>query len=396
MQIKELREDGVLWDVAYEDNFGSRIRNARIGGSTEDFEKDLALHNGAHLKSEDGDVEMENGYDHVHQRDIKPAPQYIILQLETNDTVFLTLQRNTLGNEWKFTSSRHRLSKSMHKLQPGIHLAVDPSSRYMAIGSSEDSFAIYALNSRAEIIKQKRHVASEKYIFFHGVILKMEFLYPSTKSDSDADDETATISHDHDQILLLILYVNKGRTYMRLYEWESGDDLARIRPHGRKGHLLAEARQLPLLLIPLTLGSSFILVSEHSLSVCQRLLEGCPEFTDIPHEVDAPTSFHHGLGAPLWTAWTRPPREGGRVPNYFTQKDVLYIVREDGRVRCLELDKDDLIECDMTVGEFNSNCGSALASLSYLSPYDGMKSGDFLITGGDAGAGGAYLVGVPS
>ena len=51
-------------------------------------------------------------------------------------------------------------------------------------------------------------VKSERYIYLHGVILKMEFLYPSPDDD--------------EQIILLVVLVNKGRTRMLIYEWVTG------------------------------------------------------------------------------------------------------------------------------------------------------------------------------
>lgn len=201
----------------------------------------------------------------------------------------------------------------------------------------------------------------------------MEFLYPST-----GDDE---------QVILLVVLVNKGRTRMLIYEWVRGDDLTKIHKHSKSGHLLEASRQIPLLVIPLTIRSSFILVSEFSLAVCEGILHGSPNFVELPAEIDPPTSFHHGLNLPLWTAWSRPPR----LEHHTAEHDVVYIVREDGLVRCLEIHTEDGIQADMTVGFFASNCGSALASLSYKG-YARDFTGDYLITGGDSGAGGAYLV----
>jgi hypothetical protein len=307
-------------------------------------------------------------------------PHFIILQLETNDTVFLMLRLSENG-KWHFTSSRHRLSKSMDKLQSGMHLTVDPSSRYMAVGSSEGSFALFSLHSKEELVRQDSegsklcHIETERYLYLHGVILKMEFLHPSRGKNSE------------DQIVLLILLVHKGRTRMILYEWKAKDPLDSIHQYaGRKGHLLEESRQMPLLVIPLAFNSSFILVSENSLALCHDILQGSPTFVEISGDIEPPTAFHHGLDVPLWTAWTRPPR----LSHHTAERDVIHLVREDGLVRCLEFQEDE-VEADITVGPFQSNCGSALASV-YFDLSEHSKAGDYLITGGDSGAGGAYLV----
>jgi hypothetical protein len=158
------------------------------------------------IKEEDDTMDLdESMHNASHQQSL--SPQFIVLQLDTGDSVFLMLRQSKSG-ELEFVSSRHRVTKSMLKLQPGIHLTVDPSSRYMAVGCSEHLFAIYALHPREELSKQYqgsstlRHVQSESYFNVQGIILKMEFLYPT------ADDE----SH----IILLVLVVSRGKTRMVL------------------------------------------------------------------------------------------------------------------------------------------------------------------------------------
>jgi hypothetical protein len=169
----------------------------------EAFRKET-ISSSAEVKEEDDDV-MDVDENDSHQNSL--SPQFIVLQLDTGDSVFLMLRHSKSG-ELEFVSSRHRVTKSMLKLQPGIHLTVDPSSRYMAVGCSEHLFAIYALHPREELSKQYqgsstlRHVQSESYFNVQGIILKMEFLYPT------ADDE----SH----IILLVLVVSRGKTRMVL------------------------------------------------------------------------------------------------------------------------------------------------------------------------------------
>jgi hypothetical protein len=306
-------------------------------------------------------------------------PQVILLQLDSGESVFLMLQRKG-KRDWKFVATRQRVSKAMLMVQPGMHLVVDPSSRYVAIGCSEGLFAIYALNSRKTLNTQlsqgrsPRYIQSERYIYFHGIIHKMEFLYPSSDDDK--------------HVILLVLLVWKGKTRMLLYEWESGGDLRNIRAHSRRGHLLEESRQMPLLVIPLTTNSSFILVCEDSMAVCKDILEGSPKFVDFNNRVEPPTAMHHGSGLPLWTAWTRPVR----LPYHTVNQDDIYIVREDGFIKYLELhsSEEDIVRADMNIGSLKSNCGTALASLDYH-PL-GASTGDLLITGGESCVGGTYLV----
>jgi hypothetical protein len=319
-----------------------------------------------------------------HSRDSSLPPQLILLQLDTGDSVFLMLEGSETGG-LKLVSSRHRAPKSMLRLQPGIHLTVDPSSRYMAVGCSEALFAIYAIHSRENLSKQYnqglplRPVEREAFVTVRGVILKMYFLHPSPQ--------------DEQHVILLLLVVAKGKTRMLIYDWETGSDLKNIRALHSRGHLLNENLRMPLLLIPLRAKSSFALIYQDSVTVCQGLLEGSPTFMDLPHRIDPPTEYHHGKCAPLWTAWARAPRNSEKHEQL---QDDIYVVREDGVLKFLDFSMDDATSKRVSVGYLKSNCGTALACLDYSlhksSFRETSSGGDFLITGGDSGAGGTYLV----
>lgn len=376
-----MRLDGHLWDVIRKDNFGARIRNARVIGSAEAFNRDYERRfQSTQIKNEEDldDVDVDTISGGTPNGSLLP-PQAILLQLDSGDSVFLMLRQSGNGS-LEFVSSRHKASKVMLKLQPGAHLAVDPSSRNMVIGCSEGLFAIYALKSRMDLQEQfsqgssLRYVEAERYIYLQGVIHKIEFLHPS--------------SDDEEHVILLVLLIRKGKTRMLLYEWETGGDLRDVRAHNRRGHLLQEARQLPLLLIPLTIKSAFILVSATTMSICRDFLHGSPRFIDIDDRTDPPTALFQGWGIPLWTSWARPVRE----PYYRAGHDDIYIVREDGFVKFIETDCDeeDLVKTEMNIGQLSCGCGPALACLDYRFCND--ETGDLLVTAGDSCAGGAYLV----
>ncbi|KAK0102889.1 hypothetical protein ONS96_005517 [Cadophora gregata f. sp. sojae] len=386
VQIKELRCDGLLWDVIRKEDFGARIRNARVIGSVKAYEADAddCAHS-SRVTSERCDDDIPMSDDNTGPNTSPPSdqhllpPQCLLLQLDTGDSVFLTLRRLENGRV-EFVSSRYRVSKPMLKLQPGMQLAVDPSSRYMVVGCSEGVFAIYSLHPRSSLAKHYtqtsslNHVESETQIYPRGVILKLEFLYPAT------DDEQ--------HIILLVLVILKGKIRMLLYEWKAGSDLKKVTARSSRGYLLEKSRQVPLLLIPLTIKSSFILVYESFMAVCQGILHGTPKLIYFNESVDSPTAFHHGLGNPLWTSWTRP----SRLESHKVTRDDLFIAREDGLVKFLEIDSedDDVVTADNNIGELGANCGMALASLDY--PRKNAKSGDLFIMGGDASSGGTYLL----
>jgi len=331
------------------------------------------------IKDVENDVHMDSDNAYEKANSILP-PQFILVQLNTGDSVFLILRRSATG-KLEFISSRYRVSRVMLEYRPGMHLAVDPSSRYIAIGGNENNFAIYELHSREDLKAQYsttvdlRFVKSSRVVNSKGIIQKMEFLYPS--------------GNDNSHVILLVLMVIKGRTRMQLFEWKAGQDLrSEVHRHHRHGHGLEESRQMPLLLIPLTIKSSFILICENSMVVCKGILEGPPKFIDFNNIVDPPTSLHHGPGIPLWTSWTRPTR----LPEYVETRDDIFIAREDGMIKLLEIDADEegFVKAVHNIGELEGNCGTALACLDFKEQE--LKSGDLLVTGGDSCVGGTYLV----
>lgn len=359
-------------------------------GSIEAFENDPNVKKRAtQVKDENGDIDM-NGHGRSNRHGLVSRilpPQFLFLQLQNGDSVFLMLHQDVNG-ELEMRPSRFRISKNTLNLQPGMHIAVDPSSRYMAIGCSEGVFAIYALNSREELQAQfadqdeLQYVEAEHYIRINGTIVNMAFLFPSPTEPG--------------HVILLALVVIRGRTRMVTWEWPTGRDLKSIRAESLKGHALSDDRKMPQLLIPLRTNSTFILVCEDAMVTCSGLREGSPTFVDFQGVSSPPSELHHGAKRPLWVAWARP----ARVPERIEEADDIYIVREDGLVKFLEVEASDGdVRLDSSIGELGSNCGSALACLDYvkermsLRPADGERpSGDLLVTGGDSCSGGTYLV----
>ncbi|RDW58079.1 hypothetical protein BP6252_13490 [Coleophoma cylindrospora] len=422
VQVRELQSDGHLCDVIRKENFGAKIHNVRVIGSENAYRRDpdTPYHHVSPTKNDDDDADMryEAGRHLREQLNLpRPSvevlpPQALVLHLDSGDFVFMYLRQTESGG-LEFISTRRRVAKPMlsspvtraarpnepertelhgaeipsrarlSSLQAGMHLAVDPSSRYMAIGCSQDLFAIYALHPRSTMKKQWRehvttgtglkNVEAERYIPLPGVIHKMEFLYPAP------DDE--------DHIILIILVVRGGKTRMIVYEWQAGMDLRKIGPHSKRGHLLEESKRMPLLLIPLIFKSAFILVSETSLSICQNILAGSPTCVEFDTDIDPPTKLHQGRSGPLWVSWARPIRT--HQPK---GRDHIYLAREDGLVKFYELDSEELVDADMTVGQFDCSISPAFASLEYQKVVEPFKGGDLLMTSGDACNGGTYLV----
>lgn len=378
VQIRELHSDGYLYDLIYEQRFGSRIRNAQVIGSLKEYKDDLEFDDSG---KSDVDGSFSNSIDESKTPRLRQLPpQSLILHLCNGDIQFMTIQTDHEG-KLSILSNRHRFLRPMQKLQAGIYLAVDPSSNYMAIGCSEGAFTICVLNSREILKKQFRlssklqFIASELRIFIDGAIVKMDFLHSEVE--------------DSGYVVLLVLTACKGQTRMFFYRWKIGSDLSEIRPHSRWGNTVQNQHKLPLLLIPLRLRTSFILVFENRLSVYQDMLEGSPSISDLEMTIHPPLSCFHGRGTPLWSAWARPPRS----PRHVVLRDDIFLIREDGLVAYIEVDAEieGLIASDNKVGELGGNCGPAVACLGF-DGLDRTKSGDMIITGGASCAGGTYLL----
>lgn len=371
-----------LYEVIRKDDFGSRIRNASVLGSLEDYEKEQVR-----VKEEEAeDVDMINS---STSSSIRLPPQILVLQLETDtssDSIFL-MPHQLYDGSWRFISSRRRLSRAMDKLQPGMHLSIDPSSRYMAVGCSEQCFAVQEFNTRTELNRQyddheePQFINSEKIVLTKGTILKLEFLHPPAGSDDDVN-------------LLLIMYVH-DKIKMLLYSWNAGDPqpLSAVKPRNFKtrGYSLKE---IPLLVIPLRFQTAFILVNQKGMILYKGILEGAPECIQIATTPKEPLKLYQGSDVPLWTAWARPTR----LPHYTVKQDDVYLAREDGWICLLSInyDNEDLVLTPSLtdVGEMQCNIGQSFACIDYSLDPDIHRHGDVLVAGGDASIGGTYLVSI--
>lgn len=355
-------------------------------GSLEDYEKEQIR-----IKKEPEDIDMINSADLPDTRSsatLVLPPQVLVLQLEadpSSDSVFLMLHQSNDGS-WKFTSSRRRLSKAIDKLQPGMHVSIDPSSRYMVIGGSEQCFTVQAFNTRTELNRQYansqelRFIESEKIMLCKGTILKLQFLHPPAGSDDD--------------ILLLLIVSMHGNARMIFYSWKAGSPLSTVKIKGlsKKSFTINE---IPLLIIPLRFQAAFILVNERSMKLCRGILEGMIQASNIdPDDTSRrpATKLYQGSDRPLWTAWAKPTR----LPYYIAEQDDVYIAREDGYIYLLEInyDNDDPdLTADLTdIGKMECNIGQAFTCVDYSLDPDINRHGDVLVSGGDASIGGTYLV----
>ncbi|KAI9831765.1 MAG: hypothetical protein M1819_004662 [Sarea resinae] len=359
IQIRELLPEGHLQEVATKTDFGSSIRSARVFGTPRKPTVSSGLD--AIIKAENPDVDMDSPDDSP-----KVPPQMLVLALASRDLVFL-FASNRLEGGVDFITSRKPLPSGRSFLeQPGKHLAIDPRSRALALAACEGSFSLYALRSMSQLTQGMEQnggfdtrafdpLKEEKHFQVDGVILKMEFLHPPV------DDE-------HHVILLLVI-----------------SNLRTVKKLGTAGQPVSRYEKLPLLFIPLTISSAFMLVCEHTISVYKDILTGTASPKTIPiGSTDAPQYPGSSRRAPLWTHWARPVRR----EEYSSKHDDLFICREDGIVRFLEISDESeiMVNASMRAGVLSCNIDTAFASLDL-----GLDREDLLISGGDMSPGGLYM-----
>ena len=199
-----------------------------------------------------------------------------------------------------------------------------------------------------------------------GIILKMEFLYPSR--------------NDEHHVILLVVFSMGDGTKLRVYDWDCSKDLWSIEQGN--DFKVGPHQQCPLLLIPFTINTGFILVSEDWMAVYHNILTGnmSPYCVQLDHnDIKEPGSSRKN---PLFTSWARPTRR----EDWSLQNDVFYLCREDGLVRFLEFQRGHLpMWVKFEVGGISVNIDTAFAVLDIgIGKYHvGGRSYDMLVAAGD-------------
>lgn len=196
----------------------------------------------------------------------------------------------------------------------------------------------------------------------------MDFLHPP---EGDA--------YENRVVLLLIISKNR-RSRMICYEWDSATKLATASPIS-DGQRLRSDEQLPLLLVPLTYSTAFMLVFEKRITVYRDILMG----NAIAHTqlicTHGPTK---GSAQPsIWTQWARPSRHDINVED----QDNIYLCREDGLVYFLEIKHGaQMVNTIHRVGNLGANIDTSFASIDL-----GCGGSDLLVLSGDESDGGGWL-----
>ncbi len=123
--------------------------------------------------------------------------------------------------------------------------------------------------------------------------------------------------------------------------------------------------------------------SEKTISVYRDVLTGNAKRKQMLFK-DPPNSPGSSRRAPLWTHWARPVRREAHTSKH----DDLYICREDGIVRFLEISEENDLTVDATgqAGKLGCNIDTAFASLDL-----GLDRDDLLFAGGEMSDGGLHI-----
>lgn len=211
--------------------------------------------------------------------------------------------------------------------------------------------------------------AKEKHTEVDGFILKMEFLHPSQA--------------DEHHVILLLVVSKEQKTRLVRIEWDCRSSLSEI--NQKPGQVLPHPERLPLLLIPLTYETAFALVCEDHIVVYKDILTGHAhgQLCLLEH-YEPPEQPGSSKRPPIWTQWARPMRP---VERRHPNMDNIYLCREDGVVRYIDIrkDSDPMISSNYKAGILNANVGSAFATIDL-----GDESNDLLVAAGEMGDGGMW------
>lgn len=199
----------------------------------------------------------------------------------------------------------------------------------------------------------------------------MEFLHPPQE--------------DHDLVNLLLVTSERGKTRIRRYEWDSSRNVSEAVDREQERRRVADDQQLPLLLIPLTISTSFLLVFEDRIVAYTNILTGhATSYIHVLDHYEDPEEPGISRAKPVFTQWARALRR----EDLFYMHDYIFLCREDGVVRFLEISDvlPNKIDSSHAAGLLKANVSTAFASLDL-----GRQFPDLLVAGGDMSDGGLWL-----
>ena len=204
-----------------------------------------------------------------------------------------------------------------------------------------------------------------------GVVKNMDFL-PSPPQQKNL-------------VILLLLVAQRGGTYLHLYSWDIRLGLRNAKPNRCSGQRLPLEDSHPVMLIPSTRCTSFIIVTESEIVVYDDILSSHAKRINLPLSDQYPPRYENSTRTPLWVQWTKPSRHEGYNENH----DDICLVREDGQLRYYIIDRTTptKIDAHFRPGNLGVNVDTAFASMEGPAALGG---GDTFIVGGDLTDGGVF------
>ena len=338
VHVKQVKRNGELCHlehVATKDDFGTRIKAAK----TFTVDPNSTPNGDDFIKTEPADSQSK------HANSPLP-PQLVVLTLESDDLLFLYLKDDGAG-ALEFvhqTCPMPSYDNAIH--QTGDHLAIDPSSRALAVAANEREVIIYS----SKPTEQLRHelgtnhpdwcpVSSQRPLAVNGVIQHLEFLHPPDK--------------DPDHIILLVVLIDQRRTKALWIDWYGNSRLRHASVHPAQP--IDAPRTVSNLLIPVR-DAAFLMITGSEMKLHKDILSGSMRSLSLNPTVEATSSPGQSSRKPVWTSWCRPLR------NRTMQDDIIYLLREDGLVLLVTITNIDTIHTTHA-GNMGCHAGSAFASL---------------------------------
>ncbi|MCJ1402104.1 hypothetical protein MMC11_005323 [Xylographa trunciseda] len=380
IEIKEYRDE-FLHEVITKDDFGSTVRAAGVIGIPP---TSLTARQPSGLEAVIKEEEVDEASADSMELDVpvtpEVPPQILVLAMVSGskDKLLFLFAYYDLVHQIRFLSFEHPLHfHSRYAKRLGRHVAVDPRSRAMAVAATSGSFMVYTLNTIAHLRQEVESSAgllshkfvpikSERLMDLDGIILKMEFLHPRREDES--------------HVILLVVFSMGDCTKLRVYDWDYLKPLQSIEKRG--DFPVGRHQQCPLLLIPFTITTGFILVSEHSMAVYHNVLTGSMTPSQLEHERQDIKEPGSSRKIPLFTSWARPARR----EDWNLENDAFYLCREDGSIRFLEFQRNGLPGLTKSVvGGIRINVDTAFAVLDtgIGDVHSGGRSYDMLAAAGD-------------
>lgn len=375
--IRELRDNGQMYEILRYKSFDARIRNAIVLGDCPDESlDDTADHANDRIDEIDPLYHAPSSRSQEHDGHGLP-PQLLVLVLSSGHIEFLFTAE--VDGKLRLCNSTQESAASIP--YHGHHLAVDPSFRYMAAAPFEDLLVIYELETLETL--NERFIASghfpkpfksTRFRSLRGTIHDVQFLYPRPQDDY--------------HIIVMVVMSSKSRVPDRAsrrkyitWDWEAGDDLRPILAQPGHRQSLSKLDGVPLFSIPLKSQNAFFIVYEDHIAIVRQSLSSGEYDSNRVLEMPRPSPLHHGAKPPLWVSWARPFRR----KEYSEKTDIIYLAREDGIVFHIEIDSMTLLYSGMELGCSGTNIGTA-----FTAAYD--KFSDLFIIGGESSPGGIWKV----